>query len=183
MATMAGAARGVAANEGDWAAAARRIIEGTNRDDRLEGTDRADRINGLDGNDRIEGEDGDDVLRGGGGDDRLEGDDGSDTLFGGAGADRLRGDEGDDALTGGAGADLFVFDGDGDGRDQITDFTRADTIRFSVDRDDSGPREFSDLVFTETGTGTQISYGDDFDTILLIGVERADISESQFVFG
>jgi Ca2+-binding RTX toxin-like protein len=167
--------------EGDRWAAAMRVIDGTNGDDRLRGGDGDDQLTGKAGNDRLFGENGDDLLNGGAGNDRLEGDDGRDTLRGGTGNDLLRGDDDNDVLTGGAGADVFQFDGD-DGQDRITDFERADKIRFSIDQDDSGPRQYSDLIFTDRAGGTLISFGDDGATIFLAGVEQNQISDTQFVF-
>jgi Ca2+-binding RTX toxin-like protein len=167
-------------NEGDRQIAAA-AIRGTGGNDRLEGTERDDKIKGLGGDDRLEGDDGDDVLLGGAGNDRLEGDDGSDRIDGGKGDDRIEGDEDDDVLTGGAGADTFVFDSD-DGRDTITDFTAADFIRFSIDRNDPGPRSFDDLVFVESTEGTQITFGVGLNSIFLQGVAVDQISESQFIF-
>jgi len=177
----AGARNEAVINEGDRAAIARQVIEGTAGDDRLEGTDQADQISGKGGNDRLEGEDGNDTLKGGAGNDRLEGDDGADQLNGSKGNDRLKGDDGNDTLTGGAGSDTFVFDVE-DGDDRITDFGSDDFIRFSVDRDDGGPQNFSDLVFTQLAGGTSISYGNRGDTIFLGGVSVEQISESQFQF-
>ena len=168
-------------SEGDRWAAALRVIEGTNGDDRLRGTDADDQISGKGGNDRLEGEDGDDVLLGGAGNDRLQGDDGRDRLKGGADDDRLRGDDDSDVLTGGGGSDTFQFDAD-DGKDRITDFERADFIRFSIDPDDSGPRQFEDLTVTARNGGTVIAYGSDGGTIFLAGVAMNEISEAQFIF-
>lgn len=168
-------------SEGDRWAAALRVIEGTNGDDRLQGTNRDDRITGKGGNDRLEGRDGDDVLIGGAGRDRLEGDDGRDRLQGGADDDRLRGGDGNDVLSGGAGSDVFQFDAN-DGKDRITDFDRSDFIRFSIDQDDAGPRQYEDLTFTARDGGTEIAYGTDGGTIFLAGVAMNEISDSQFVF-
>lgn len=72
-----------------------------------------------------------DVLRGDGLDNTLVGGNGSDRLEGGAGQDLLNGGNGRDILTGGADADVFVYFGQGDFRDTITDFDAAeDLIRF-----------------------------------------------------
>lgn len=170
-----------AVSEGDRWAAALRVINGTPNDDRLRGTDGDDQITGKGGDDRLEGRDGDDLLVGGFGRDRLEGDEGRDTLRGGADDDRLRGDDDNDVLAGGAGSDTFQFDAD-DGQDRITDFERADFIRFSIDQDDIGPRQYEDLTFTERNGGTLIAYGSDGGTIFLAGVAMNEISDTQFVF-
>ena len=170
-----------ATGEGDRWVAALRVIEGTAGDDRLRGGDAADQLNGKGGNDRLEGEDGNDLLIGGLGNDRLEGDDGRDTLRGGAGNDRLRGDDDNDVLSGGMGADVFQFDAD-DGQDRITDFDRTDRIRFSIDQDDVGPRQYEDLTITAQAGGTLIAYGSDGGTIYLAGVTFDQVNDTQFVF-
>lgn len=72
-----------------------------------------------------------DVLRGDGSNNVLRGENGSDRLSGGAGQDVLNGGTGRDILTGGAGADVFVWYGQADLRDAITDFeVGVDILRF-----------------------------------------------------
>jgi serralysin len=80
---------------------------------------------------------GNDLILGNSGDNRLFGGDGNDVIDGKGGADVLIGGQGTDTLTGGGGADTFVFqsltDLDGQGTDQITDFTRgSDKIDLSA---------------------------------------------------
>jgi serralysin len=100
----------------------RRMIEGTEGDDKLKGGGRADDIQGRPGNDSIEGRGGDDVLRGGRGRDTLDGGAGNDWLSGGRDADTLRG---------GPGADAFNSFEDS-GVDQILDFNAAEGDRVEI---------------------------------------------------
>lgn len=97
-----------------------------------------------------------DKLVGGGGRDTLSGGSGDDALIGGRGRDRLIGGDGSDQLTGGKHADTFVFvSADYYEQEVITDFGRgADRIEFS----NTAVDEFSDLVITQSGGSTQISY-------------------------
>jgi serralysin len=64
---------------------------------------------------------------GGRGDDTIFGNDRGNVLKGGKGLDILVGGTGSDRMTGGAGADGFIFL-DGDGRDVVTDFSKADDV-------------------------------------------------------
>ncbi len=129
-------------------------------DDIVYGTDDPDELAGRDGNDSLFGEDGSDRLYGGSGNDHLEGADQSDRIYGGAGNDRIAGgdDEGDgpiivagnrltefnapDILTGGDGRDTFVFDGDDDDHDLITDFQRG---RDRLEISDVGPGDITQI--------------------------------------
>ncbi len=104
---------------------------GTDGDDFLVGGAGNDRLSGLAGDDALTGLAGDDILSGGAGgdaliggagDDTLIGDAGGDTLTGGPGNDILIGGAGDDTLTGGAGTNRYLFQGDAEGDDTITDF-------------------------------------------------------------
>lgn len=67
-------------------------------------------IFGGDDNDRIDGGSGDERLYGGSGRDIIYSNDGHDVIFGGSGNDQLHA---------GSGVDIFVFDGNGDGSDQV----------------------------------------------------------------
>lgn len=66
----------------------------------------------------------------------LAGSAGKDQLIGNAAANALSGGDGADRITGGAGADRFVYgaltDSDGNARDQILDFSRADGDRIDL---------------------------------------------------
>lgn len=125
------------------------LVGGFGRD-RIQGGEHSDKIYGDDGNDILLGQAGNDALFGGAGRDRLEGGSSNgylDTLEGGRGADTLIGGEGFDWMSGGAGADRFIFN-PGDSLDAKRAPEEADII---VD--------FSDA-----------------DAILLVGVDRSDVT-------
>jgi Ca2+-binding RTX toxin-like protein len=117
------------------------------------------------------------LLSGQSGADRLEGRGGDDTLFGDLGNDILNGGLGNDSLTGGGDADTFVI-GANSGNDSITDFTDLDTILFDAT---SGIDSFLDLVLTQVGSDTLVSFGTD-QSILLQGVNVSDMDASDFSF-
>lgn len=79
-------------------------------------------LNGGSANDSLRGQSGADLLFGNSGSDTLTGGNGADTLFGGTSAD---------TLTGGLGNDSFVFQGQGQGPDLITDFSGGDKLQFN----------------------------------------------------
>lgn len=137
------------------------------------------------GADNFRGTAGADTYRAGAGNDTIFGLDGNDHLFGGDGRDKIFGGNGDDVMAGGAGRDVFVFDSHNDGNDKIKDFASADHIRFVIDQSDaSGPRQYSDLQFSEGHNGTFVTYGSDDGggSILLAGVTMDQIDQSQFIF-
>ncbi len=108
----------------------------------------------------------------------------ADLLAGDAGANVLEGGAGDDTLTGGAGADVFLFQGTGTGIDRITDFTDGvDLIRFDGV---AGVDDFSDLTIMggngPAGLGLRIVLPDG-STIYLQGVNAAQLSADDFIFG
>lgn len=117
-------------------------LQGQDGDDTLDGGAGKDSLNGGNGNDALTGGDGldtltgaagDDVLDGGTGNDLLSGGSGNDAADGGSGSDTLQGGTGRDTLTGGTGGDTFVFAtaaeiGNGQSRDQITDFTHGQDV-------------------------------------------------------
>ncbi|MGF6232217.1 Ca2+-binding RTX toxin-like protein [Inquilinus ginsengisoli] len=80
-------------------------------------------IHGGAGADVIVGGDNGSDIFGGGGDDRITG---------GSYGDRINGGQGNNYLTGGAGGDWFVFYGDNEGIDTISDFnsSKGDNLRF-----------------------------------------------------
>lgn len=107
---------------------------------------------------------------------------GSDVLRGLAGNDTLQGGEGNDKLYGGTGGDKFIFTstaGAGDGNDVIYDWDdNSDDIVFN-----NGGGEvtrFSDLEIVQVGADTVIRY--DNSSIKLVGVDKADITSSDFLF-
>lgn len=132
-------------------------------------------INGTARANWLEGDDGRDKLAGLAGNDDLFGRAGHDKLFGGDGADRLDGGLGADTLTGGAGRDTFVLHGRS-GNDSVTDF--QDGIdRILIRTEDS---RFADLTITEVAAGVRIE--SDGVSILLRGMDRADIGAADFIF-
>lgn len=104
---------------------------------------------------------------------------GNDTLDGGKGDDMLYGGGGDDVMTGGAGADRFVIEASS-GDDRITDFkSKQDLIVFDPA---SGVDDFGDLILTQVGKDTLVSWGT-ADSLLLEGVKADKLSASDFEFG
>ncbi|WP_168732898.1 calcium-binding protein [Aliigemmobacter aestuarii] len=136
------------------------------------GSDRSDRLIGNNGANVLNGMGGNDLLRGLAGRDHLMGGRGSDRLDGGAGADRLQGDQGNDA---------FIFRGSF-GNDRILDFgTGADRIDL---RGVTSITSFNDLArnhLAVSGENLRITDGNG-NSILLLGVERSDLSADDFLF-
>ncbi|MDG3041565.1 calcium-binding protein [Roseicyclus marinus] len=171
-------------------------LDGGTQNDRLFGGDGADLLRGragfdmLDGgagNDRLEGSAGNDQLFGGTGDDYLDGGDRHDRLEGGGGNDTLVGGRGTDALIGGADHDVFVF-APGHGKDRIEDFDATDPFERIDLSEITAATGFSDYSsFAATGAirsvadGVLIATGGG-NSILLLGVQLADLDDSDFVF-
>lgn len=150
-------------------------LSGSVSKDKLVGGNGDDSLSGLLGNDRLVGNRGDDSLMGGEGRDKLIGGAGDDTLVGGAHKDKLTGGTGNDILSGGGGRDRFIFNANADA-DRITDFKIArDLIVIK-----SGAESIDDLTFTETATGSTLSFGN--TQITLDGVTLADLAPSDFLF-
>lgn len=120
---------------------------------------------------------GDDTLRGTDGRDSLWGGKGNDVLEGRGGDDDLRGDAGDDRMTGGAGADQFVFSG---GHDTITDYHHGegDIIILTNQAFPGGLNLATDAV--DTADGVLLSDGSGTNTLLLLGIAKADLSADDF---
>lgn len=142
-------------------------ISASNYGDVLTGTAIANEMYGNGGDDWIWGEGGADTVSGGAGED---------VIAGGSGADRMIGGTGNDHIWGGTGPDTFVVD-DNWGDDWIWDFEVASDVidMTAVNSLDN----LIDLVFTDTDDGVVISFGG--DSILLIGVEQASLSDSNFL--
>ncbi|WP_348640537.1 hypothetical protein [Nitratireductor sp. XY-223] len=148
---------------------------------------------GYGGDDTMNGGKGNDTMRGGRGDDTMDGSWGNDTLRGGRGEDRLIGGRGDDTLTGGAwDADTFVFGGNSNGHDTITDFGSMNIYDINngniieTDRDKieiRGGTTFSDLTITNNAEGDAVitGYADD-SSITLEDVSASELTESDFIF-
>ena len=141
-------------------------------------------------NDNIAGGQGDDLLSGGWGRDTLRGNSGNDRIYGDAGSDIISGGSGDDQLWGGWGNDQFIFT-DGDGRDQIMDFSlgvnywwyksRGDSILIDVDGIDS----FTDLmdIASQDGRDTRFDFGDgDGDLLILSNIQLTALDQDVFSF-
>lgn len=138
------------------------------------------------GDDFISGGAGNDRLRGGAGDDHLIGDiagrRGDDRLIGGLGDDTLVADRGRDRLSGMEGADTFRILAN-NGRDWIFDFSGAagdgDKIDLTaVDCIDDWASLEAHIV--EGRRNLAIELGHD-DVLILKGLSRADISETDFL--
>lgn len=143
--------------------------------DALFGDGGGDMLFGGGGRDMLSGGGGRDVLQGGGGRDTLDGGRGRDTLEGGGARDVLEGGAGRDLLTGGAGVDTFVFSA-GDGVDTISDFAVGQDV-IDLQSLEIG---FGDLMIETEGGDAAISAGD--VTIILIGVDGAELLEGDFLF-
>jgi Ca2+-binding RTX toxin-like protein len=166
-------------------------LSGTIFDDVLKGDNHANMLTGLFG---------DDLLIGRGDSDSLSGSYGNDTLQGQGGHDTLDGGDGDDLLVGGAGGgDVFAFQVyfrsqpggffDLHGHDVIEDFEDGvDLLRlFGLFEPDEGgfqidPIPFEDLVITQQGADTLITYVAGFDASILIRDQLApNITPADFV--
>ncbi len=175
-------------------------FSGSTGNDTFTSFDLNDTLDGGAGNDKLNGQGGNDLLKGGAGNDALSGGNGNDSLFGnagndvlagnagndrlngGAGNDALHGGAGNDSLIGGAGKDTFVF-ATGTGKDTIVDFeagsaTTGDVL--SLDKDVLSSFAAVKAAATDTVSGLLIKYG--ADTILLEGVEKADLHANDFFF-
>lgn len=165
-------------------------LKGAGGNDTLVGGGGADTIFGQDGNDIVKGGTGNDTIKGGLGNDKLYGEAGNDKLYGeagndvlngGAGNDRLTASLGTDSLTGGTGSDTFLF-GASIGRTVITDFAAGKTVSDVLVLENGVLSSFADVTAnaTETSLGVTIDYGD--GSIVLRGVELADLHRNDFFF-
>ena len=168
-----------------YGAGGRDWIFGGLRDDHLAGGLGNDLLIGWFGNDTLDGNEGRDTLYGGWGNDILNGGAGNDRLFGSSGADILSGDEGNDLLWGGFGQDVFVFN-EGDGRDQIRDFSlgfgwggSSDRIRLDIDGVDS----FEALLdfAAQRGLNTVLDFGED-DKLIVRNTRLSQLDTDNFEF-
>lgn len=136
------------------------------------GSDRADRLTGNNTANVLDGMGANDLLRGLGGRDHLIGGRGSDRLDGGAGADRLQGDQG---------SDVFIFSG-AFGNDRILDFGNgADRIDLRGVASITGFTDLARNHLAVSGENMRITDGNG-NSILLLGVERSDLSADDFLF-
>ncbi|MHB1122238.1 MAG: calcium-binding protein [Ramlibacter sp.] len=155
-------------------------------DDILQGDAGEDELAGGDGSDSLDGGMGADRVDGGAMPDGLMGGDGDDVLDGGADHDMLEGGMGNDTLTGGTGADAFIVDPDS-GHDVVLDFEATGEAQGAFDHIalvDILPGQVS---VSDTAGGALVTWDTDGDatangSILLQGVARADLRQSDFMF-
>jgi Ca2+-binding RTX toxin-like protein len=125
------------------------------------------------------------TLRGNGLANQITGGSGADSIFGGNGNDTIEGGAGNDTMAGGGNNDVFVFNA-GFGADTINGF-------------DSNPLNGQDLLDISglgisaatfgaevnitgvVGTGTVVSFTGSADTITLIGVNAANVTQQDFI--
>jgi hypothetical protein len=84
-------------------------------------------------------------------------------------------------MSGGGGDDLFQFK-DGDGDDTITDFTAGVGSDDRLDISEFGFTDLADLLAAtnDAGADTVITLDAD-DSVTLIGVQKADLHEDDFL--
>ena len=142
-------------------------------DDVLMGGAHGDFLYGGGGNDDLDGGSGDDNIWGQWGENTITGGAGEDWLRGGTGNDIIHGGADDDVMWGGAGRDTFVFVV-GDGRGEIRDFEDGVDVLSMIGL------SFDDLVITQNGDATLISYGS--DEIELSQTPITQIDSADFLF-
>lgn len=153
-------------------------VHGGAGNDAITSREGADLLFGGLGNDTLNAGAGADSVAGDAGNDSLIGGADADTLEGGEGADRIEGGAGTDRLVGGLGRDVFVFRA-GFGEDRVVDF---DATQERLDfRGHSGVDGLGDLTIRQSGSATLVT-DDSGGRLVLIGVDRADLTEADFVF-
>ncbi len=121
----------------------------------------------------------DDVAIGDDNANRLNGQIGDDVLNGAGGRDTLIGGLGNDTLTGGDDLDLFLFKGNF-GNDVVTDFEAGAGIVDRIFFQGMG-LSMGDLSLTDGTDGLLVEAGT-YGTLLLEGVEAADLAADDFIF-
>ena len=154
------------------------VLTGGPMDDALWGGKGSDILLGGNGMNHLDGGAGSDFLLGGAMDDSLRGGDDRDILNEGDGHGDLEGGKGDDILIGGKGADAFVVDRNS-GNDIIYDFTPGPGMFDHLALRDISPEE---LRFEETALGTRVSWNDGKSSVLLVGVEKSELAQNDFMF-
>ena len=162
------------------------ILLGKGGDDVLDGGEGNDWLWGGDGPDRLEGGRGSDVLVGGAGNDELNGGDGDDWLAEGEGHGMLQGGRGDDTYVGGAGSDAFMVAPDS-GNDVVLDFRATGPAQGAFDHIAFMDIDAGDVMVEDTGLGARVAWdvghdGTDDGSILLLGVAKDDLRQSDFMF-
>jgi Ca2+-binding RTX toxin-like protein len=126
----------------------------------------------------------DNVLTGNAQANQLLGLDGSDTLIGNGGNDTLIGGAGNDTMTGGTGNDIFRF-ATGFGQDIITDFDAnpaggQDRLHIAALGINAGNFGANVSISADAGN-TLISFTGVTDTITLVGVNAATVTQQDFI--
>lgn len=119
-----------------------------------------------------------DTIDGGAGNDSIFGDGGNDSLDGGQGRDAVAGGTGDDTMRGGGGADRFVFQA-GDGKDIVLDFA-VGTDRLVILPPDHPTPTPPAVTVTLASAGVLVTYGDEGDSIFLVGVTLPTVTDILF---
>lgn len=152
------------------------VFSGSHGDDTIFGSPGNDTLDGLNGNDVIFGLDGDDVINGGNGNDSLEGGNGDDTLTGNSGTD---------TLNSGAGNDTYVWTGEPDGTDVLTEAPGFQTLQidgdsatdnFTIDQTGSLLRVTEgtgSITINSTVTNVIVNGNDGDDNITLTGLDNS----------
>jgi Ca2+-binding RTX toxin-like protein len=134
-----------------------------------------------------------DILIGSDGRNTINGGKGNDFIAAGGDNDVVIGGSGDDTLSGGSGSDTFVFVSsvysNQNGADVITDFqVGVDVLDFrggGWGRPPSAVDSLDDLLFSQVGNDTVISYGYYGESITLTGVNLAELhlhASTDFLF-
>jgi len=149
------------------------IIGGTGNDTLLGGNE----------SDTIIGGTGDDVIEGGAGDDDISGGTGNDIIEGGDGNDTLAGESGDDTLGAGTGNDTYVWTGQADGNDILSDALGFQTLQvdgdvtansFTIDQNVENLRVSEgagSITINSTVTNVIVNGGEGDDAITLTGLD------------
>ncbi|MFC7694508.1 calcium-binding protein [Paeniroseomonas aquatica] len=159
---------------------------GRGGDDVLDGGKGDDWLLGGDGPDQLEGGPGKDVLIGGAKNDELMGGDGNDWLYEGPGHGMLDGGKGDDVYLGGAGSDAFMVSADS-GDDVVLDFQATGLAQGLFDHIAFMDINADDVKVKDTDLGAKVAWdvnndGGDDGSILLVGVGKDDLRQSDFMF-
>lgn len=162
------------------------VLAGEEGDDVLDGGAGNDLLRGDGGPDRLEGGPGHDTLLGGAENDMLVGGDGDDWLSEGLGHGMLEGGRGDDTLEGGAGSDAFMVSSDS-GDDVVLDFRATGLAQGFFDHIAFMDIEAGDVTVQDTDRGARVAWdvdhdGSDDGSILLLGVARDELRQSDFMF-
>ena len=120
-------------------------------------------------------------------DDNIRGSDGNDVLLGNGGDDFIDGGAGNDTLIGGAGIDSFGYSVTQGGADVISGFFVSNEVIYFTENGggEVGPTSFQDLIdnyASDVGTNVIFDIGNG-NTLTLVGVNIADLSDSNFDFG